>query len=174
MKNGSISVPSFPQDGGCACGAIRYRLSEDPLGLHVCHCRDCQQVTGSAFVMTMPIHVRSLEVLRGEPAPFPFISPDGLSKCCLRCRDCGSRLWGQIGDAPALLALQPGTLDDTTWLQPVAHIWTSRKQPWFKISKDVLVFEKQPEDSLQMVRAWKERDKPGDRTYKPRSGSGSE
>ncbi len=67
-------------------------------------------------------------------------------------------LWGEIDGLPEVLALQPGTLDVTSWLEPVAHIWTSSAQPWVEIPTDVLVYEKQPEDNLELVRAWKGRD----------------
>ena len=149
--------PNFPCEGGCACGAVRYRLLEDPLELHVCHCTNCQTVTGSAFLMCMPVHTRSLELLKGDPKAVSFRSRDGLAKRNRRCPDCGSMLWGEIDGLPEVLALQPGTLDVTSWLEPVAHIWTSSAQPWVEIPKDVLVYEKQPEDNLELVRAWKGR-----------------
>jgi len=88
--------PTFPCEGGCACGAVRYRLLEDPLELHVCHCPNCQTVSGSAFVLCMPVHTRSLELLQGEPKLFSFRSPDGLAKRNRRCADCGACLWGEI------------------------------------------------------------------------------
>ena len=149
--------PNFPCEGGCACGAVRYRLLEDPLELHVCHCTNCQTVTGSAFVMCMPVHTRSLELLKGNPKPFTFKSRDGLSKCNRRCPDCGSCVWGVIDGLAEVVALQPGTLDDTSWLEPIAHIWTNSAQPWVEIPTDVLLYEKQPEDDLELVRAWKSR-----------------
>jgi hypothetical protein len=147
--------PSFPCAGGCVCGAVRYRLLEDPLELHVCHCPNCQTVSGSAFVMCMPVRTRSLERLQGEPELFSFTSPDGLAKRTRRCPDCGSCIWGEITDE--IVALQAGTLDDTSWLKPIAHIFTSRAQPWVTIPTDVLLFERQPEDNLELVRAWKSR-----------------
>ena len=143
--------------GGCLCGAVRYRLLEDPLGLHVCHCTDCQTITGSAFVMCMPTHTRSLELLKGDPKAVPFTTPDGLAKCNRRCADCGSTVWSEIGGLPEILALQAGTLDVTTWLEPAAHIWTSSAQPWVDIPTDVLVYEREPDDNLELVRAWKHR-----------------
>ena len=149
--------PDFPCEGGCVCGAVRYRLLEDPLELHVCHCRNCQTVSGSAFVMCMPVHIQSLELLKGDPAGVSFESPDGLAKRNRRCPTCGCCIWGEIDGLPEVVALQAGTLDDTSWLEPVAHIWTIRAQPWVEIPTDVLVYEKQPDDNLEIVRAWKSR-----------------
>jgi hypothetical protein len=150
--------PDFPYEGGCACGEVRYRLLEDPLELHVCHCTRCQTVSGSAFVMCMPVHIRSLELLKGDPELVSFKSLDGLAKRHRRCPDCNSCVWGEIGGL--VLALQAGTLDDTSWLDPIAHIWTSSAQPWVEIPTDVLLYEKEPEDNLELVRAWKSRGDP--------------
>jgi hypothetical protein len=150
-------LPVFPCEGGCGCGAVRYRLLEDPLELHVCHCTNCQTVTGSAFLMCMPVQSRSLERLKGQPKAFSFESPEGFAKCNFRCPDCGCMVWSEIGGLPEILALQPGTLDETSWLEPIAHIWTSSAQPWVEIPTDVLTYEKQPKDDLELVRAWKGR-----------------
>lgn len=149
-------VPDLPWEGGCLCGAVRYRLVEDPIGLHVCHCTNCQKITGSAFITCMPVHRRALELVRGSTQLFAFTTIDGLAKREQRCAACGSCLWGEIADLP-LLALQAGTLDDTSWLRPIAHIWTRSAQPWIEIPDDVLVYEQQPEDDLELVRAWKNR-----------------
>ena len=150
-------LPDFPCEGGCACGAVRYQLLEDPLELHVCHCTRCQTVSGSAFVMCMPVHSRGLKVLQGAPELVSFESRDGQSKRHLRCPDCNSCMWGEIRGLPEVLALQAGTLDDTGWLEPIAHIWTSSAQPWVEIPAGVLLYEHEPEDSLELVRAWRGR-----------------
>ena len=108
----------------------------------------------------MPVHTRSLELLQGEPKLFSFTSPDGLAKRTRRCADCGACLWGEIAAMPEVVALQAGTLDDTSWLEPIAHIFTSRAQPWVEIPTDVLLYEREPEDNLELVRAWKSRGDP--------------
>jgi hypothetical protein len=133
-----MKIPVFPCEGGCACGAVRYRLSEDPLELHVCHCTDCQTITGSAFVMSMTIHRRSIELLRGEPTLLSFETSDGLRKRHRHCVGCGSQVWSEPAELSDLKILQAGTLDDTSWLEPIAHIWTRSAQPWVEIPTDVL------------------------------------
>ncbi len=147
----------FPCEGGCVCGAVRYRLLEDPLELHVCHCTNCQALSGSAFVMTMPVQRRSLELLKGDPQLLSFETADGLAKRHRQCRDCGCCLWGEIDGLPNVVALQAGTLDDASWFEPIAHIWTSSAQPWVEIPTNARRYEKQPDDNLELVRAWKSR-----------------
>lgn len=149
--------PGFPCHGGCACGAVRYRLLEEPLGLHVCHCTTCQRITGSAFVLSMPVHRRSVEVERGEPVLVHVAIPDdGADKYDRHCPECWSRLWSEPPKIPEIFVLRPGTLDDTSWLRPVGHIWTASAQPWVPIpepSEDMLVYPREPDDGA-LVRAW--------------------
>lgn len=149
--------PTFPCEGGCECGAVRYRLLEDPLELHVCHCTDCQRLSGSAFVLSMPVRRQAIELLKGDPPPLEFDTPQGTRRCDRRCASCGSRLWSEPPRLPDLLTLRPGSLDDKSWLQPVAHIWTRSAQPWVVIPEGVLRYEKNPDDPLVLVRAWKSR-----------------
>lgn len=151
------SNPTFPCEGGCCCGSVRYRLLEDPLELHVCHCTDCQRLSGNAFIMTMSVHQRSLELHRGELTTFEFPTPQGTTRRDQRCSDCGSRMWSEPPRYPELRGLRPGTLDDTSWLNPIAHIWTASAQPWVSIPDGVLRYDKAPDDDLDLVRAWKHR-----------------
>jgi len=146
-----------PCDGGCACGDIRYRLLDDPLEVHACHCTDCQRLTGSAFVLSMSIQRSSLERLRGEPARFDFENPEGIRKRNYLCPRCGSRLWGEPARFPEIFSLRPSTLDDASWWEPTAHIWLASAQPWVSIPESVLRYDGQPEDPLELVRAWKRR-----------------
>lgn len=152
-----MSRPDFPCPGGCACGAIRYQLLGDPLELHVCHCSDCQRVSGSAFVLSMVTARDSVELLSGDPTVCEFETPEGIHRKELRCPDCGSRLWSEPNGLPSLVTLRPGTLDDHDWLHPIAHIWTKSAQPWVEIPPDVLTYDGNPPDPIALVRAWRAR-----------------
>ena len=57
------------REGGCACGAVRFRLTSDPLFVHCCHCRNCQRQTGSAFVINLLIEADRVELLACDPQP---------------------------------------------------------------------------------------------------------
>lgn len=83
--------------------------------------------------------------------------PDGRERRARRCAACDTTLWGEPPAYPQLRNLQPGTLDDTSWLSPVGHIWTQSMQPWVVLAPDALRYEGQPEDMLPLVRAWKAR-----------------
>jgi hypothetical protein len=146
----------FPQRGACLCGDVVYSLGEEPLTLYVCHCTDCQRQSGSSFALSMIVRRDALEVLSGQLEERSIeLSGDRVRRFQL-CSACSTRLWGESSLA-GLAVLEPGTLDDTTWLRPVGHIWTRSAQPWIVISDDSLDYREQPgeEESLALVRAWK-------------------
>ena len=76
----------LPRNGGCACGAVRYRLTSDPLFTHCCHCLNCQRQTGSAFVVNLLIEADRVEVLAGEPTPVDVPRDDGSTQRVYRTR----------------------------------------------------------------------------------------
>jgi hypothetical protein len=144
-----------PTEGGCLCEAVRYRLMAEPLTLYACHCTDCQVISGSAFRMSMPVTRASIEITRGQPERVEYAAAGARPKRASRCGACSTWLWGEPARAPQLLILRPSTLDDRSWLDPVAHIWVRSAQPWVRIPEGALVFESQPPDELELVRAWK-------------------
>jgi len=105
----------------------------------------------------MVVRRESIEVLRGRPELHAVDLPDGRQKRANRCSSCATNLWGAPLRFPQLLVLHPGTLDDTSWLEPVGHIWTRSAQPWLRLRLDGLCYEQQPEDMMPLVHAWRAR-----------------
>ena len=120
-------------DGGCQCGRVRYRVEGEPIGLAVCHCRECQRQSGSAFGMSLALRRDAFQLVAGELASFTTVADSGRSKRCHFCPSCGTRIFHQSFEAA--ISLKAGTLDDTSWLVPTAHYWTQRMQPWVEIRK---------------------------------------
>jgi hypothetical protein len=148
----------LPQRGGCLCGEVRYALAEDPLTLYACHCTDCQRQTGASFALALVVRREAVRIERGSPRETAVALADGRVKRSSGCGRCGARLFSP-SRAPGLALLEAGTLDDTSWLEPVAHIWTRSAQRWLALPEAALRFEARPteEGVLAMVRAWKER-----------------
>jgi hypothetical protein len=144
-----------PYPGRCVCGAIRYRLTAEPFTLYACHSTDCQAQSGSAFRLSMPVARAALEILSGEPARAAYTPLDGRTKHAVCCGSCATWLWGEPEPWPAMAILRPSTLDDRTWIEPVAHIWVRSAQPWVHIPTDALVFDGQPDDPQALIRAWR-------------------
>jgi len=127
-------------EGGCACGAVRYRLQGRPMFVHCCHCRDCQRQTGSAFVVNALIETTRIERLEGEPAATPVPTHSGRPHDIYRCEACRTALWSDYGRRPALRFVRVGTLDDPTALRPDVHIFTRSKLPWVILPEGVPAF----------------------------------
>lgn len=146
----------LPRDGGCLCGDIRYSLAGDPLTLYVCHCTDCQRQTGASFSLSMLVQREALRLSAGRPEEYAVALADGRVKRSSFCARCSTRLFGP-SRAAGLAVLEPGTLDDTSGLRPVGHIWTRSAQPWVVIPEGVLRFDRQPTEGA-LLRAWQQRD----------------
>ncbi|MFL6623419.1 MAG: GFA family protein [Sulfurifustis sp.] len=144
---------SPPYTGRCLCGATRYRVTAEPLTVYACHCTDCQKRSGSAFGLSMWINRTAVEVTQGEAVVHTSLTREGRVRKGRVCGQCGTRLWSEPTNQPGLAVVRPGTLDDTSWLRPVAHIWTRSAQPWFIFPKGVPLYETQPDDYLRVLSA---------------------
>jgi hypothetical protein len=122
------------QTGGCQCGQVRYVLNGEVHRLNVCHCRDCQRQSGSAFGMSLVIAPETFVLTAGELRTFELEADSGRTKTCAFCPRCGVRIFNRTR---VLYSVKAGTLDDTRWLVPDAHYWTERKQAWTVLPDDV-------------------------------------
>ncbi len=126
-----------PLDGGCTCGAVRYRLATGPMFVHCCHCRWCQRETGSAFVLNAMIEADRVTLLRGAPEVVDTPSASGKGQRITRCPSCRIALWSTYaGAGEAIRFLRVGTLDEPDRLPPDIHIFTASKQPWVRLPPD--------------------------------------
>jgi hypothetical protein len=131
---------SLTREGGCACGAVRYRLASDPLFVHCCHCLNCQRQTGSAFVVNLLIETDRVELLAGEPQPVDVPRDDGSTQRIFRCPTCQIAVFSQYRH-PAVRFVRAGTLDDPASVTPDVHIYTRSKLPWIALPDSVPAFE---------------------------------
>lgn len=139
-----MKLPSFPVDGGCQCGAVRYRLKAAPLGVYACHCKDCQRWSGTTHQLSMIVNAGDLELIAGELAGFDKHADSGRTVRVLGCALCRTNVWNEPQASPAIRVLKPGTLDDSAWAMPVGNIWTDRALPWVVIDPAVPNFPGQP------------------------------
>jgi hypothetical protein len=99
------------REGRCACGAVRYRLTSDPMFVHCCHCLNCQRQTGSAFVINLLIEADRVELLAGDPQPVDVARDDGSKQRIFRCPDCQVAVFSEYG-RPEVRFVRAGTLDE--------------------------------------------------------------
>jgi hypothetical protein len=127
-------------EGGCSCGEVRYRLASEPMFVNCCHCLNCQRQTGSAFVVNLLIEADRVELTGGEPHVVPVARDDGSEQSISRCPTCQVALWSDYG-RPVILFVRAGTLDDPSWVEPGAHIFTRSRVPWVVLPEAVPAFE---------------------------------
>ncbi len=144
--------------GGCQCGTVRYELTGEPQMLYVCHCLDCQKQSSSAFGMSLRVDPEDIKFESGEDSLKIWITrgEDGGIKKCAFCRNCGTRIFHGSENQEETVSIKAGSLDDTRWLKPIAHIWLRSSQPWLSINHDQThCFEKEPDDEDELARQWK-------------------
>jgi hypothetical protein len=133
-------------DGGCQCGTVRYRYEGEVLNIFVCHCSECQRQSGSAFGMGLWLRESSLRRISGELRTWVRRLPSEQDMVCEFCERCGTRVYhtSESNRAVGIVSIKPGTLDDTAWLEPFAHIWTTRAQPWVTFKPGAKLYGQNP------------------------------
>ena len=126
-----------PFGGGCACGAIRYACAGAPRYMGNCHCRDCQQATGSAYLPAVLVKENEFSLLRGEPIWFERPSDRGNPMRRAFCPACGSPLFLLNGANTAVRVLYAGSLDDPSRYRPSREIYVASAQPWCLLHPDL-------------------------------------
>ena len=125
-------------DGGCACGAVRYRMTSKPMIVHCCHCRWCQRESGASFALNAMIETDRVIIVRGQPESVDTPSNSGKGQKIVRCPDCRVALWSHyMGAGETLCFVRVGTLDEPDRLAPDIHIYVGSKQPWVVLPPDV-------------------------------------
>jgi hypothetical protein len=123
--------------GGCWCGAVRYRVPDEFLYAWNCHCSRCRASTGSSFKPLAGIEHEKLEIVEGADELL-VVGDDVLNDT--RCASCGSFLFSVVrgGD---YVHVGMGSLIDVPSIRPTAHIFVGSKAPWFEITDDLPQFE---------------------------------
>jgi len=128
-------------DGGCSCGAVRYRLAAAPMFVNCCHCTWCQRETGSGFVINAIIETAHLDATRGESEAVLTPSVSGRGQIIHRCPSCRVALWSHYGGRATVAFVRVGTLDEAGAIVPDAFIFTRSKLPWIVLPPEIPAFE---------------------------------
>ena len=131
----------MPIEGGCACGAIRYKLTNTPLVVHACHCRDCQRLSGTAFATNIWIERKFVEPGPTAPASYRLAGGSGQPHDVFFCARCGTTVWSGYHPVPWALFVRAGTLDAPDAVKPDLHIFTRTKVPWLQLPVGAQAFD---------------------------------
>jgi hypothetical protein len=129
--------------GGCQCGAVRYEVSAEPMVVYVCHCRECQHQSASAFGISVIVPADAFSLRQGEVTTWRRPTDSGRVLDCTFCAVCGSRLCHTTpGDQT--VSIKGGSLDQAPDLSTAQHIWTSRKLVGVVIPEGAVQFPGEP------------------------------
>jgi hypothetical protein len=123
----------LPLEGGCLCGAVRYRISAEPHHAGYCHCRMCQRSAGAPVVAWLTMASDAFAWIKGEPAAYR--SSQKAER--LFCPACGTQLVFREFADPEQLDVTLASLDDPEAVRPSHHIWTTSRIAWFEIADDL-------------------------------------
>lgn len=132
-------------DGGCHCGSIRYEAEVDPAKVVICHCTDCQTLSGSAFRTVVPTIEGTFALLSGTPKVYVKVGESGNRRELTFCPDCGTPIYSApAGEGPKVLALRVGTIRQRDQLIPHEQYWFRSSQSWLKDLEAIGRRDKQP------------------------------
>ena len=126
------------REGGCTCGAVRYRMTGEPIFVNNCHCTLCQNQTGATSAVNAFYETEALVLLSGKTARTVVKTGSGGEQAIVRCAACGTALWSHYpGLGECGLALRVGTLDDPGSMTPDAVIFVADKMPWVALPEGI-------------------------------------
>lgn len=123
-------------DGSCHCGRISFSAEIDPARVAVCHCTDCQVLSGSPFRVSVPAPVGRF-VLRGEPKRYVKLAQSGNHRVQAFCPECGTPLFASAPEGAAEVMIRIGCVAQRASLAPREQIWTDSALPWSSSLRDL-------------------------------------
>ena len=125
-------------DGRCHCGAIVFKAIVDPDKVEICHCSDCQTLSGTAFRVTVPARRKNFELLQGALKTYVKVADSGVGRALTFCPDCGASIYSTAaGDEAADCYIRVGTLTQRRQLPPKIQYWTRSALAWLHVMADI-------------------------------------
>lgn len=130
-------------DGGCHCGKITYEADIDPNAVALCHCTDCQTLSGSAFRVVVPAKSAAFKILTGEPKVYVKTGESGRKRVQAFCRDCGTPIYSAAVTDPEVFSIRVGTARQRAELLPKTQLWCRSALGWVMHPEQMKRIEKQ-------------------------------
>lgn len=135
---------TYPVHATCQCGSISYTLTEPPIKVLACHCKECQTFSSAPFSVTSIVKSSAIE-FKGEMKEWSRPAESGNTSVAKFCPNCGTRIYHMNPDDPDTikLKLKPKDSANRSILEPLVHIWVSEKQDWYDLPAEVERVDKQ-------------------------------
>ena len=131
-------------DGKCHCGHITYNAEIDPNTVGICHCADCQSLSGSAFRTVVPAERGAFNLLSGEPSIYLKTGESGAQREQSFCPKCGSPIYStSVGEGLKVYIIRLGTVRQRDDLPPKLQLWHGSALPWLPGLSAIPTTEKQ-------------------------------
>lgn len=131
-------------DGSCHCGSIKFEAEIDLDKVTICHCTDCQKMTGAPFRVVVPAEKKSFKLLQGQPSTYLKIADSGNRRLQGFCPNCGTSIYATSEFNQEVFGLRVGTLNQKAEIIPKKQIWHRSAMKWITQIEKIPQFEKQP------------------------------
>ena len=117
-------------EGSCHCGQITYEAIVDPEKVSICHCSDCQMLTGSAYRVSVPVPRETFVLRTGQPKVYVKTAESGTRRAHAFCPECGAPVYSSAITDPPTYSLRVGCLAQRALLRPRKQIWCRSALDW--------------------------------------------
>lgn len=117
-------------EGHCHCGAIAYEAEVDPAKAVLCHCADCQTLSGAPFRASVPARAEDFRILKGTPKTYVKVAESGNRRAQGFCADCGSPVYAANADDPKIYNLRLGAVKQREQIPALRQIWCEAALSW--------------------------------------------
>jgi hypothetical protein len=117
-------------EGACHCGHITFEAEIDPEAVCICHCADCQTLTGSAYRVNVQVRANEFHLRTGEPTIYIKIAESGNKRAHAFCPRCGTPIYAAAPQDTKTYGVRVGTLKQRSLLSPKRQIWYRSALPW--------------------------------------------
>ena len=119
-------------DGQCHCGFVTYEAEIDPENVSICHCTDCQRLTGSPYRVTVSVPREAVRLTKNPPKLYTKTAENGRKRLQYFCPECGSPLFTAGTDKDAeVWGIRWGSINQRAGLKPKSQIWCDSALDWF-------------------------------------------
>ena len=130
-------------DGACHCGNITYEAEIDPEKAGICHCTDCQTLSGSAFRMSVPAVKEAFTLSGGQPKIYIKTAESGTKRAQAFCPECGTSIYSAAVTDPQVFNIRLGTARQRAELRPKSQGWCRSALDWAMDLRSITQFPKQ-------------------------------